>query len=95
VQIVVALGRIAFEAFLKAWVQAGRPRPAPRPVFAHGAMAELAGGVRLLASYHPSQQNTQTGRLTSAMFQRIFTRTRRALRPPGGNRSQARRRQKT
>ncbi len=79
IRIVVALGRIAFEAFLKAWVQAGRPLPAPRPGFAHGALAELPGSVLLLASYHPSQQNTQTGRLTTAMFHRIFTRARKAL----------------
>ena len=82
VRVVVALGRIAFEAFLKAWVQAGRSLPSRRPGFAHGAMAELPGGAVLLASYHPSQQNTQTGRLTPAMFQRIFARARRALSGP-------------
>lgn len=81
-RVVVALGRIAFEAFLKAWVQAGASLPSPKPAFAHGAMAELPGGVSLLASYHPSQQNTQTGRLTPAMFQRIFTRARRVLTGP-------------
>ena len=78
-RVVVALGRIAFEAFLKAWVQAGRSVPFPRPQFAHGAVAELPGGVRLIASYHPSQQNTQTGRLTAPMFHRIFARARQAL----------------
>ena len=78
-RVVVALGRIAFEAFLKAWVRAGRPVPIPRPRFAHGAVAELPGGIRLLASYHPSQQNTQTGRLTVPMFRRIFARARQIL----------------
>ena len=78
-RVVVALGRIAFDAFLKAWVRAGRPMPIPRPRFAHGAVAELPGGVRLLASYHPSQQNTQTGRLTAPMFRRIFARARQIL----------------
>jgi uracil-DNA glycosylase family 4 len=82
VRVVVALGRIAFEAFLKAWVEAGRLPPDARPKFAHGAMAELPGGVRLLVSYHPSRQNTQTGRLTPAMFQRIFRRARLALGRP-------------
>ena len=86
VQVVIGLGRIAFEAFLRAWVQAGRDLPASRPAFGHGAMAELPGGVLLLASYHPSQQNTQTGRLTSAMFQRVFTRAHRALAGPMANR---------
>ncbi len=93
VRVVVALGRIAFEAFLKAWVQAGKPLPAPRPRFGHGAVAELPGGVYLLASYHPSQQNTQTGRLTSPMFQRIFTRARRALAGPAAQPSHTRERQ--
>jgi uracil-DNA glycosylase len=94
-RVVVALGRIAFDAFLKAWVEAGRPRPAIRPAFAHGAMAALPDGIRLLASYHPSQQNTQTGRLTSAMFQRIFARARRAVAGPAGNRFSGKGCQKT
>jgi uracil-DNA glycosylase len=75
-RVVIALGRIAFDAFLRAWVEAGRPAPDPRPRFGHGLAAELPGGALLLGSYHPSQQNTQTGRLTAAMFQRIFTRAR-------------------
>ncbi len=78
-RVVVALGRIAFDAFLKAWKNDSRSVPVPRPSFAHGATTELPGGVFLLASYHPSQQNTQTGRLTSAMFQRIFTHVQRLL----------------
>jgi uracil-DNA glycosylase family 4 len=86
VRAVVALGRIAFDAFLKAWAEAARPLPSPRPKFAHGSATDLPGGVRLLASYHPSQQNTQTGRLTSAMFHRIFARARRALGIPAANR---------
>lgn len=82
VRVVVALGRIAFEAFLKAWVGAGGQFPSDRPRFAHGATAELPGGVRLVASYHPSQQNTQTGRLTPEMFRRIFASARRFLAAP-------------
>ena len=89
-RVVVALGRIAFDAFLKAWVRAGRPMPIPRPRFAHGAVAELPGGVRLLASYHPSQQNTQTGRLTAAMFQRIFARAGQAITGVASNRARRR-----
>jgi uracil-DNA glycosylase family 4 len=77
VRVVIALGRIAFDAFLRAWDQAGRPVPDPRPRFGHGSAAVLPGGIVLLASYHPSQQNTQTGRLSPAMFQRIFTLARR------------------
>jgi uracil-DNA glycosylase family 4 len=94
VRVVVALGRIAFEAFLRAWAETGRPLPPKRPRFAHGAMVELPGGIRLLASYHPSQQNTQTGRLTSGMFDRIFSRARRVLAAAPANRSPGRGRQK-
>jgi uracil-DNA glycosylase family 4 len=81
VRVVVALGRIAFEGFLKAWMDAGRNLPVPRPDFGHGAAAELPDGMWLLASYHPSQQNTQTGRLTAVMFQQIFARARRLIEP--------------
>jgi uracil-DNA glycosylase family 4 len=88
--IVVALGRIAFDSFLKAWRDAGRTMPSPRPAFAHGIISVLPDRVFLLASYHPSQQNTQTGRLTSAMFQRIFSRVRRLLAGPHANRSRER-----
>jgi uracil-DNA glycosylase family 4 len=76
-QVVVALGRVGFDAFLKAWVEAGRTLPPKRPRFSHGAEAHLLGGVTLLASYHPSQRNTQTGLLTSAMFARVFERAKR------------------
>ncbi len=74
VQVVVVLGRIAFDAFLRAWVEAGRSLTARRPLFGHGTASELPDGTWLLASYHPSQQNTQTGRLTAAMFDHIFSR---------------------
>ncbi|HWT79811.1 MAG TPA: uracil-DNA glycosylase [Candidatus Methylomirabilis sp.] len=81
-RVVVTLGHIAFGAFLKAWGDVGRSVPSPRPFFAHGAKNILADGVVLLASYHPSQQNTQTGRLTSVMFQQVFTAARRLLAEP-------------
>ena len=76
-RVVIALGRVGFDAFLKAWVEAGRTLPSKRPRFAHAAEAQLPGGVTLLASYHPSQRNTQTGLLTSAMFARVFERAKR------------------
>jgi uracil-DNA glycosylase family 4 len=72
VRVVVALGRVAFDAWLRA---AGRPE---RPPFAHGARYRL-GGVWLLASYHPSRQNTNTGRLTRAMWHGVFRRARALL----------------
>lgn len=75
-KVVLALGRIAFDGFLAAWAASGRDAPEPKPKFAHGSDAELAGGVRLLGSYHPSQQNTFTGRLTRPMFHRVFKKAR-------------------
>ena len=78
-RVAVALGRIGFEGFLAAWSACGRPLPSPRPQFGHGASVRLEGGVLLLASYHPSQQNTFTGKLTRAMFHRVFRQARREL----------------
>jgi len=79
IRVVVALGRIAFEAFLRARRAAGRPDLKPKPRFAHGAEIRLPEGIVLIASYHPSQQNTFTGRLTRPMFSRVFRRARRLL----------------
>ncbi len=79
VRVVIALGHIGFEAFLKAWADAGRPLPPERPRFLHAAEAELPGRIRLLASYHPSQRNTQTGLLTSAMLSRVLGRAKRVI----------------
>ena len=79
VSVVVTLGRIGFDAFLKAWVEGGRKPPAKPPRFSHAAEVTLPGGITLLASYHPSQRNTQTGLLTAAMFSGIFHRARRLI----------------
>ena len=75
VQVVVALGRIAFDAVLRVYSELQPSAFALKnPVFAHNALASLGPGLPLLvASYHPSRQNTQTGRLTSAMFDQIWT----------------------
>ncbi len=75
-KVVLVLGRVAFDGFLAAWRESGREVPKPKPKFAHGSDAELVGGVRLLGSYHPSQQNTFTGRLTRAMFDGVFKKAR-------------------
>lgn len=76
VQVVLALGRIGWESWLKAagwWKQLG---PHERPQFAHGRESILPDGKILIASYHPSRQNTNTGRLTRPMWHRIFERVR-------------------
>jgi uracil-DNA glycosylase family 4 len=83
VRVVVTLGRIGFDAFLTAWAEAGRKPPAKPPRFSHAAEVPLPGGVTLLASYHPSQRNTQTGLLTVAMFSGIFRRASRLISKAG------------
>ena len=105
VRAVLALGRIAFDNYLRVVSQrcvrllpdtgqAGRPTDGAQSAepetfpprswfrFAHGADYELPGGLpRLFASYHPSQQNTQTGRLTPEMFQQVLDDIRGFLAP--------------
>ena len=75
--VVLALGGIAFEACLRSLVALGHSLPRPRPRFGHMAEHRFDHSLVLLASYHPSQQNTQTGRLTRAMLDRVFKRARR------------------
>ena len=79
VRVVVALGKIAFDSYLRARQEVGLEVPRPLPRFGHGKAYALPGGVTLIASYHPSQQNTQTGRLTRAMFHAVFRKARRLL----------------
>jgi uracil-DNA glycosylase family 4 len=79
VQVVVPLGKIAFDAYFAARRALNLALPSPRPRFAHGAAARLPEGPLLIASYHPSRQNTQTGRLTQAMFDAVFARARAEL----------------
>lgn len=77
----VALGRIAFDQLLALYRE--REHPIPRLAFAHGAFYRLGTGLPwLLASYHPSRQNTQTGRLSEAMFDQIWEKVRACLENP-------------
>jgi uracil-DNA glycosylase family 4 len=71
---VLALGAVAWRAVLAAFASAGRELPRPLPRFAHGAELACAGAPALLASYHVSRQNTQTGRLTAPMFDAVLAR---------------------
>jgi uracil-DNA glycosylase len=76
VRVILTLGHIAHRAWLAASGLWERMAAAERPRFAHGAEAPLPGGERLLCSYHPSRQNTNTGRLTRPMWHAVFKRAR-------------------
>lgn len=79
-RVIVALGRLAFRACLDALRDRGLAIRAAAFDFAHGREHRLGPGLPvLICSYHPSQQNTQTGRLTEAMLRRVFLRARRCL----------------
>ena len=71
-KVIVALGRIGFDAYLNHLKRSRRLDSKRAYIFAHGAKYNMPDGRFLLASYHPSNQNTQTGKLTRPMFVRIF-----------------------
>ena len=77
VKVVVALGRIGFEAYLNHLKRRGHAISKKDYPFAHGAHYQMPDGRWLLASYHPSNQNTQTGKLTEKMFREIFVKARK------------------
>ncbi len=78
-QVAVALGKIAWDAWLKLLVNRGEELPRPRPAFSHGA-TWIHNEFRLVGAYHPSRQNTNTGVLTPRMYDDVFTDVRRCLR---------------
>jgi uracil-DNA glycosylase family 4 len=78
-RVVVALGKIAFDHYLKACRDEGRRLPSPLPKFSHGMVQVLPWNTTLIGSYHPSQQNTFTGKLTKPMFHQIFATARQRL----------------
>lgn len=81
VRVVVALGSFGWDGFLKASRTNGVAIPKPKPKFAHGAEA-MIGDRLLIGCYHPSQQNTFTGRLTERMLDEVFERARHAAANP-------------
>jgi uracil-DNA glycosylase len=79
VRVVIGLGGIAREAWLRASGWWDRLPPGERPAFGHCSATTLPDGTVFIASYHPSRQNTNTGRLTRAMWYRTFREARRIL----------------
>jgi uracil-DNA glycosylase family 4 len=79
VRVVVGLGKVGFDAALEAFRRGGKIDYARRPAFAHGATYHL-GPCTFIASYHPSQQNTYTGRLTRPMLDSVFAGARQMVR---------------
>jgi len=75
-RVVVCLGRIAFDAYLEHLARTGESERKPRFKFSHGAEYALPGGRILISSFHPSLQNTNTGKLTRSMFLDVFERAR-------------------
>jgi uracil-DNA glycosylase len=79
VRVVVGLGRVGCEAWLRAAGWWDRLAARERPRFGHGAESTLPDGTVLLTSYHPSRQNTNTGKLTRPMWHGVFRRVRELL----------------
>jgi len=76
-KVIVALGKIGFDAYLNYLKRSGQVQSKAAYIFAHGAKYKMPNSCTLLASYHPSNQNTQTGKLTKEMFLKIFKEARR------------------
>lgn len=75
IRVMVVLGAFAYDAMARVLAGAGAPLPTPRPRFAHGAETTTARGV-VLGCFHPSQQNTFTGKLTEPMIDDVLLRAR-------------------
>jgi uracil-DNA glycosylase family 4 len=81
-RVVVCLGKIAFDGFLGYLLRAGKISARAGFTFRHGAEYALPGGLTLIASFHPSLQNTNTGKLTRPMFLAVFNRARQLASQP-------------
>lgn len=79
VRVAIALGSIGWRSLLLALRELGLSVPRPFPRFGHLASCQVGEGITLIGCYHPSQQNTQTGRLTPEMFAAVFARARELL----------------
>lgn len=89
VRVIVALGRVAFDTVIDSFRELGWTSLNNRPAFGHGREYHLNDRQKLIASFHPSQQNTFTGRLTEEMFDAVFERARTLLDSPLRGRRQS------
>ena len=80
-RVIVGLGKVGFDTAVSALCELGSVRFARKPKFGHGVEYPLENGMTLIGSFHPSQQNTFTGRLTEPMIDAIFERARTLLTP--------------
>jgi uracil-DNA glycosylase len=80
-RVIVCLGRIAFDGLLAFEMRAGKLKSRSGFAFGHGAEYKLPDGLTVIASYHPSLQNTNTGKLTRPMFLDVFERARKLAEP--------------
>jgi uracil-DNA glycosylase family 4 len=78
VRVVVALGKVGFDSYVR-FLNDRERRAGRRPHFGHGLTFQLGEGPTLIGCYHPSRQNTHTGKLTSGMIERVFGEARRLL----------------
>jgi uracil-DNA glycosylase family 4 len=79
VKVVVVLGKIAFDAYLNYLKRRGDLKSKSGIVFGHGETYQLPAGPTLLCSYHPSLQNTLTGKLTEKMFMDVFRKAQKLI----------------
>jgi uracil-DNA glycosylase family 4 len=81
-RVVLALGKIAWDAYLELLKQQGKIASRAKFVFGHGAETQpVSDGPKLVGVYHPSQQNTQTGKVTAAMYAKVLRRIQTLLKP--------------
>jgi uracil DNA glycosylase superfamily protein len=82
VNVVVVLGKIAFDAYLNYLKRRGQLKTKSGILFGHGETYKLPDGRTLLCSYHPSLQNTLTGKLTEKMFLDVFRKAKKLIKEP-------------
>lgn len=81
-QVIVGLGKVAFDAVFRSLKELEMTKTKTRPLFGHGMVVPVAPQLFLVGSYHPSRQNTFTGKLTEAMFVDVFRKAKKLLEKP-------------